>query len=529
MPKRGRPSELKDYAKQMKDMIESLGGKQIGQYINSRTPVDSICPNGHSCKIYWCHMKKKGKIPCSKCYGHSPEESEKAFRKTIQDAGGKVIGEYKNSQTSIECVCIQGHKCSPTPDNAKHNVGFCQECAKVSWSTAKTNFENRIEELGGKLIGQYINAHTRVVAVCSNGHLCLPSPNAMTQGGGMCRECSSKSSKKSEQDFINGIHHQGGIVIGKYTGIRNRVACICSKDHQCFPIPDVVKRGINMCQTCSGKSCEEVAKRFKQTIESQNGIMIGEYINSITSVECVCSNGHKCMVLPKIVRCGNGMCSKCACNTKEHGKEQLQCIFEKRGYTLLSEYVNNHTSIDVQCDKLHKFSRSPGTFFSKQGGGICQICFPKHYGQSRFHRILTKLQIPFEPEMKFSPLLWRYDFNLFDLKIIIEFDGQQHFKIGQWRPTLQDLEDGQQRDRDKMDLAFHNGFRMIRFDYGWTWKHEDLISDAIWHVLQIMENDQIMLVVSNPLKYEWLQKDIKLNGECVDMGKELFSAYSFTI
>jgi hypothetical protein len=150
-------------------------------------------------------------------------------------------------------------------------------------------------------------------------------------------------------------------------------------------------------------------------------------------------------------------------------------------------------------------------------------------GQTRFRQILTNLNIPFHPEKVFHGCLWRFDFELTDLKILIEFDGQQHFKTGLWRPTLEDLEDGQQRDRDKLELALENGYRMIRFDYTWAVKEEELIEDAIWHTLEIMENDNIVLVVSNPNMYYWLQTDIAFEPQIANMGKELFSAFTLHV
>ena len=62
MPKRARTNEFSEYAKKMREMVESLGGEQIGVYVDSQTPIDCICPNGHSCRIRWNYMRKVNRI-----------------------------------------------------------------------------------------------------------------------------------------------------------------------------------------------------------------------------------------------------------------------------------------------------------------------------------------------------------------------------------------------------------------------------------------------------------------------------------
>ena len=57
-----------------------------------------------------------------------PEESKKNFIINIKQHGGKVIGEYINSITKVECVCPKDHICFPTPNNIQRGQGMCNLC-----------------------------------------------------------------------------------------------------------------------------------------------------------------------------------------------------------------------------------------------------------------------------------------------------------------------------------------------------------------------------------------------------------------
>jgi hypothetical protein len=396
-----------------------------------------------------------------------------------------------------------------------------------STAAAKKRFELRVAELGGKLIGEYIDCRTTVLAICSEGHPCLPLPSSLSLGCGMCRTCAGSCPIFAEAEFIDVIKAQGGNVIGKYVRTGDRVHCQCAKGHDCYPVPKFVKSGFNMCQKCSGRSRIEAARKFKENIENLGGTVIGEYIDGLTSVECRCSNNHTWNVTPPRARTGN-MCIECYGLGK--GKAKLEQHLRLRNFTLVKGYVNSDSRITVRCDKNHEFVKGVASFY-KSHGGICTICHPKHMGQTRFLKVLKEMpNLNCEPEFMFPAHLCRYDFSLPDLRILIEFDGQQHFEICGWHPTAEDVMESQEKDREKMYLGAQHGFRMMRFDYKWAWTNLDIVKAAILHCLSEMENFDTMLVVSNPDMYRWMLLDCdnlveKVINLQIDQTQYLFSAF----
>ena len=80
-------------------------------------------------------------------------------------------------------------------------------------------------------------------------------------------------------------------------------------------------------------------------------------------------------------------------------------------------------------------------------------------------KILKKFKIKFQREKTFSDLkhgLFRFDFYLSDYNIIIEVDGEQHFKPIYGR---QSFLKGQEHDRRKNSYCLANNIPLYRIPY----------------------------------------------------------------
>src|SRR5690606_32505526 len=129
---------------------------------------------------------------CLKCVDHCPEQAKDNFHQRIKELGGKVIGEYKESRVPVECICEKGHKCHPRPSGIKSGQGMCLKCVNLCSEQSKDNFYHNIKELGGKIIGVYVNSCIHVECECSEGHKCYPTPSSIQQGHILCPICSKK-------------------------------------------------------------------------------------------------------------------------------------------------------------------------------------------------------------------------------------------------------------------------------------------------------------------------------------------------
>jgi len=138
---------------------------------------------------------------CAKT-GNDSETAKNNFIKNIEKLGGKVVGEYKGNSIGVECVCKNGHPCTPSPGSIRQGSGMCKICAGNDSETAKQNFIKNIEKLGGKVVGEYKGNSIGVECVCKNGHPCTPSPGSIRQGCGMCSQCTRKTEAKFYEHYL---------------------------------------------------------------------------------------------------------------------------------------------------------------------------------------------------------------------------------------------------------------------------------------------------------------------------------------
>lgn len=103
-------------------------------------------------------------------------------------------------------------------------------------------------------------------------------------------------------------------------------------------------------------------------------------------------------------------------------------------------------------------------------------------GEWKIIHILKNSKIKFEREKTFKDLrlgLLRYDFFLPDYNMIIEFNGEQHYKYnGHFFKGRQDFLGAQERDRRKISYALAHGIKIyiIPFwDYDKIEDFQDLI------------------------------------------------------
>lgn len=89
--------------------------------------------------------------------------------------------------------------------------------------------------------------------------------------------------------------------------------------------------------------------------------------------------------------------------------------------------------------------------------------------ENRVARILTENNVRFVQEKTFKDLkngLYRYDFYLYDLNILIEVDGEQHLHFTKiFYKNRTDFLKAQERDRKKNAYAIAKGIPLYRIPF----------------------------------------------------------------
>lgn len=104
-------------------------------------------------------------------------------------------------------------------------------------------------------------------------------------------------------------------------------------------------------------------------------------------------------------------------------------LAESEGFSIIDEYIDATTKINIMCPKGHIYSARPNDFKS---GYRCPECLNK-YGENKCRDVLDLYNIKYERERTFEGLVGvgggnlKFDFYLPELNIVIEIQGEGHF------------------------------------------------------------------------------------------------------
>ena len=200
-----------EFIKKARDKHDYTFDYSKSVYVNNCTKIIIMCAyHGEFLQPSTKHINRGDK--CRKCSGRDSETAKQNFIRRIQELGGKVLGMYVNSNTNVKCLCEKGHVCTPTPSNIKSGKGMCKVCTS-GMELSKQNFTNKIQELGGKVLGEYINNSTHVKCICKKGHICFSVPGRIQQGSGMCSICSQVGYSKTSIEWLTHIEKDNNIKI----------------------------------------------------------------------------------------------------------------------------------------------------------------------------------------------------------------------------------------------------------------------------------------------------------------------------
>jgi len=173
----------------MKSIAEQNGGKCISEkYIDIKTKLQWQCSEGH---LWWTTpaLIKRGSW-CPICSGNS-RQTIGEMKKISKQRGGECLSEeYINSHTKLKWECGKGHIWYATPNNIKQGH-WCPECAGNKRITLKNVKDLAISKGGECLSDEYINAHSMLLWVCSEGHRWYASYSS-TKAGRWCSDCSGR-------------------------------------------------------------------------------------------------------------------------------------------------------------------------------------------------------------------------------------------------------------------------------------------------------------------------------------------------
>ncbi len=365
----------------------------------------------------------------------------------------------------------------------------------------------------------YVNNKTSLNIICPNHGMfkILPSQH---KKGSKCRGCSSddlKNKKSNDKDFIEKktkefidkaikVHgNKYDYTKTTYISSKEKLTIIC-KDHGEFKrIPgdhinkhgckkcdsDLVKRSINTDPEILKKLTNEFIRRSKEihgdTYNYDNVI----YIKCNIKIKILCLVHGIFNQRPSDHLRSSG-CEKCA--KKRAGfiqrKSKEQFVIDARkihgnkyNYDKV-EYVRECDKIDIICPNHGVFKQCPNKHLSCRNG--CPRCHNKTEGKlNSFLQNLSHIKVISQPTFdwcKKNIVKLPFDFLVESSKLIIELDGDQHFKdVKSWNSFKKDVI---QNDIFKMKCAMDNGYTVVRLNQTDIWSDNFDWKDELQEIIK---------------------------------------------
>ncbi|MFX1365847.1 MAG: hypothetical protein ACFFCE_00200 [Promethearchaeota archaeon] len=179
---------------------------------------------------------------------------------------------------------------------------------------------------------------------------------------------------KYAKKFRDYVEKKGGALITPYFTAKKEVTIMCEKGHQWTTTPDSVYKN-NWCSKCAGNE-KGTTEYFQEIGRIFNCKLVNEYVNAKTPLWYQCQKGHKFKKSPEgLKRHYKNIENFCPeCKMDKYAKK-FQGFIHKKGWSLLTPYKGRFKTITIKCKNEHVWNTTPGAVYQ---GSRCQECKKKN-------------------------------------------------------------------------------------------------------------------------------------------------------
>ena len=371
--------------------------------------------------------------------------------------------------------------CGYVLKTALKHISCCKGCYINKKTSNTEEFIIKAKKIHGNKYNydlvKYLLNKSKVKIFCNIcNKIFLQSPITHLRGAG-CFICAINATKSNIEDFIlkaRKIHdNKYNYDLVKYVNSRTKVKILCNDCNNTFlinPNNHLSGVGCSVCANLNKKSNkEEFVKKSKKIYGDKFNYDLVEYVDCKIGVKILCNDCNNIFLRPPNDHLRNKGCLQCKkFTTQQFVLKAIEVHGDKYNYDL-SDYKSMKSKVKILCNICNKiFLQSPDSHLRCNG---CR-CQSESKGENRVAKYLTENNISFIPQKTFDTLrdknLLRIDFYLEDQKLLIEYDGEFHYKelIGSTQIIKQkNLEDCQHRDKVKNEWAKANNIPLLRIPY----------------------------------------------------------------
>lgn len=353
----------------------------------------------------------------------------------------KILGQYDGGQKDIECEClICGYHFMRSGANLLYQNFGCPQCTRLEKVKKLTNthesFIERMNDINKDIVikSEYKYAKQKVKCLCKAcGHEWDATPSKLLYGRG-CPECARVNrglkSRMNPDDFRNRLLETRPDIglLSEYTTSSDYVVVeckVCGHTYQSLPF-----------NLLHGRRCPNCTNIKKGLMSRGNH---DDFVNKMKGIN--------------------------------------------NSITILSKYITNTTKLHCLCNECgEKFDSTPAQLLRGQG---CPICNNTSKGEIRIKSFLELSNIPFVMHYSFDELRGlggkplSYDFYLPDYNVLIEYQGQQHYKPISVFGGDEAFSIQIEHDKRKFEYAQNNDYQLIVIGYKDFCRINDILSKIL--------------------------------------------------
>jgi very-short-patch-repair endonuclease len=258
-----------------------------------------------------------------------------------------------------------------------------------------------------------------------------------------------------------------------YINKRTKVIITCKKhgDFEQLPQNHINGSGCPKCGTQKNIVSQKLTKN--EFINKANSVhnniydySLVDYVNNVTKIKIICKKHGVFKQTPTIHFKGSG-CPKCAgknVSNLEFIQKAIAVHGNKYNYSQ-TKYVSARNKIKIGCEKHGQFFQRA---FDHLAGHGCPKC-KESFGERKIREYLEINKIMFEKEKKFDKCRNKnhllFDFYLPEKNILIEYDGEQHFKPINFFGGKHTHKKVLINDNIKNEFAKQNNIKLLRIPF----------------------------------------------------------------
>jgi Zn-finger nucleic acid-binding protein len=325
----------------VRQQFEKEGYTITGNYVDTKTPVEFTCSNGHNHILAYKALKKGYRCPYCSGNNIDPDSVTKLF----EDEGYTLLTKYVSQKIKLKFICPNGHEHSMGYRTfAKgHRCAICKGVA-INPETVYKAFEKE----GYKVHSEYKNSATPLSVTCPEGHITSMTYASIKE----LHKCIYCARRKVDPNMVHKAFLDAGYtLLGEYEKADSKIPVLCPNKHEISLSWTCFQQNPNRCIQCSGRvvTQAQVEEKFK----SEGYILLNEYKNSKSLLEFICPVGHHHYTTWHRFR--NHKCAKCTGAFKnELDKQivQIKIMYLKQIMPKVRSY--SKTGVPVFTDSKYK-------------------------------------------------------------------------------------------------------------------------------------------------------------------------------